>query len=111
MLFVHNYFRFIVLTPLHSKNLKAFCIRQYLIKHELCCTFLQVSFLFSQLSTKNFSNLLLFSSVKVRIFPYLIGREVADNRQLRWMAGANKGISHLDNNFQLYLHVCKCKYI
>ncbi|XP_036356718.1 voltage-dependent calcium channel subunit alpha-2/delta-3-like isoform X2 [Octopus sinensis] len=30
-------------------------------------------------------------NVNVRIFPYLIGREVADNRQLRWMAGANKG--------------------
>lgn len=45
-------------------------------------------------------------NVNVRIFPYLIGREVSDNRQLRWMAGANKGFyTHISTLADVEEHV------
>ena len=32
--------------------------------------------------------------LQIRVFTYLIGREVGDSRQVEWMACSNKGVIH-----------------
>lgn len=45
------------------------------------------------------------SSVQVRIFPYLIGRESAFADNLKWMACANKGLGLYENHVPTHFHI------